>query len=235
MSNVKLSKRQKLIKEKIIPADPGKQYDINEALELLQKCPPLKFVESVDISINLGVDPRKSDQMVRGAVVLPNGTGQKIRVAVFADGEQAKAAVDAGADLVGFEDLAEKIKQGELNFDVLIATPDAMRFVGQLGQILGPRGLMPNPKVGTVTADVANAIKNAKTGQVQYRMDKNGVVHCTIGKINFSVQALRENLIALLADVKKMKPSTSKGVYIKKIVLSSTMSPGLIIDQATLA
>ena len=232
MSKPKLSKRQKLIQEKIVF---GKQYSVAEAVQLLQACPPLKFVESIDVSVNLGVDPRKSDQMVRGSVMLPNGTGRKVRVAVFAEGAQAEAAITAGADLVGFEDLAEKIKQGEFNFDVLIATPDSMRVIGQLGQILGPRGLMPNPKVGTVTADVANAVKNAKAGQVQYRMDKNGVVHCGIGKSNFAVQALQENLAAFLADLKKVKPSSAKGVYLKKIVLSSTMGPGLTLDQTTFA
>jgi len=227
----KLSKRQKAIREKIIV---GKQYEVVEALEFLKSCPPAKFVESVDVSINLGIDARKSEQTVRGAVVLPHGTGRKVRVAVFAQGEFADAAQQAGADLIGFEDLAENIKKGMMDFDVLIATPNAMKLVGQLGQILGPRGLMPNPKVGTVTNDVAMAVKNAKTGQVAYRADKGGVVHCTIGKVNFTTPALKENLEALIADLKKMKPANSKGIYLRKITLSSTMGPGLVIDRAKL-
>lgn len=227
----RISKRQKAINEKVVL---GKQYPILEAIELLKSLPPRKFNESVDVSVNLGIDPSKSDQTVRGAVVLPHGTGRKVRVAVFADGNNAEIAKKAGAEIVGFEDLSEKIKQGVIDFDVLIATPDAMRIVGQLGQILGPRGLMPNPKVGTVTTDVALAIKNAKGGQVNYRADKGGVIHGSVGKIDFTKEALRENLIAFLNDLKKAKPSSSKGVYIKKVVLSSTMGPGLVIDQASL-
>jgi len=227
----KLSKRQKVIQEKLTL---GKQYDVIEAFDLLKKCPPAKFIEAVDVSINLGIDVRKSEQTVRGAVVLPHGTGRKVRVAVFAQGDLADAAKQAGADIIGFEDLAENIKKGVMDFDMLIATPAAMKLVGQLGQILGPRGLMPNPKVGTVTNDVALAVKNAKAGQVAYRADKGGVVHCTIGKINFTTQALKENLEVLIADLKKMKPSSSKGIYLKKIVVSSTMGPGLVIDRAKL-
>lgn len=227
----KLSKRQKLIKEKVIF---GKVHTADEALQLLKDLPPLKFVESIDVSVNLGVDARKSDQMVRGSVVLPHGTGRTVRVAVFATGEHAEKATLAGADMVGFEDLAEKIKQGFLEFDVLIATPDAMRIVGQLGQILGPRGLMPNPKVGTVTTDIVNAVKNAKGGQVQYRMDKGGVIHCTVGKLNFKVEALKENLQTLISDLQKVKPNSVKGVYLKKVILSSTMGPGLAIDLASI-
>jgi large subunit ribosomal protein L1 len=227
----KISKRQKLIREKFVF---GKQYKIQEALQILQSAPPLKFIESVDVAVNLGVDPRKSEQTVRGSVILPHGTGRKVRVAVFAEGALAEAATKAGADVVGFTDLAEKIKQGNFEFDLLIATPDSMKIVGQLGQILGPRGLMPNPKVGTVTADVATAVKNAKGGQIQYRMDKAGVVHGTIGKINFSAESLKENLEAFIVDLKRMKPSSVKKVYLKKIVLSSTMGPGLIVDLASL-
>jgi large subunit ribosomal protein L1 len=228
----KLTKRQKLIREQIAF---GKTYSIDEACALLQSFPPLKFVESVDVAVNLGVDAKKSEQNVRGAVVLPHGTGKSVKVAVFAQGAQVEAAKANGADIVGFEDLAEQIKKGEINFEVLIATPDAMRLVGQLGQILGPRGLMPNPKVGTVTADVAGAVKNAKSGQVRYRTDKGGVVHCVIGKLNFAAAALKENLEALLADVKRLKPSTAKGVYFKQIVVSSTMGPGLIVDITSLS
>lgn len=227
----RITKRRKIINEKV---SAGKQYAIIEALEVIKSLPQLKFNESIDVSVNLGIDPSKSDQTVRGAVVLPHGTGRKVRVGVFADGNNAEIAKTAGAEVVGFEDLAEKIKQGVMDFDVLIATPDAMRLVGQLGQILGPRGLMPNPKTGTVTADVATAVKNAKGGQVSYRADKGGVVHCVIGKINFAAEALRDNLVTLLQDLKKMKPSSSKGIYIKKIVLSSTMGPGLVIDQASI-
>ncbi len=227
----RITKRRKIINEKVIF---GKQYSLVEALELLKSLPPLKFVEGVDVSVNLGVDTKKSDQTVRGAVVLPHGTGRKVRVGVFAQGEHAEAAKTAGADVIGFEDLAEKIKQGIIEFDILIATPDAMRVVGQLGQILGPRGLMPNPKIGTVTADVAGAVKNAKGGQVSYRADKGGVVHCTIGKVNFVIDALKENLVILLNDLNKNKPSGAKGIYIKKIVLSSTMGPGLAVDQSTI-
>ena len=227
----RITKRHKVINEKVTL---GKKYLLVEALELLKSLPPLKFNESIDVSVNLGVDTSKSDQTVRGAVVLPHGTGRKVRVGVFAQGDHAKAATAAGAEVVGFEDLAEKIKGGVIDFDVLIATPDAMRVVGQLGQILGPRGLMPNPKVGTVTADVATAVKNAKGGQVSYRADKGGVVHCVIGKINFTTEALRDNLNVLLNDLKRVKPNSSKGIYIKKVSLSSTMGPGLDIDQASI-
>jgi len=195
----------------------------------------VKFRETVEVAVNLGVDPRKSDQMVRGSTVLPNGTGKSTRVAVFAQGEQAEAAQSAGADVVGFEDLAERIQGGELDFDVVIASPDAMRVVGRLGQILGPRGLMPNPKVGTVTQDVAQAVKNAKAGQVRYRTDKNGIIHAPIGKIDFDANALRENLQALINDLTKAKPSTSKGMYMKRITVASTMGPGLKVDKASLS
>ena len=228
----KLTKRAKVISEKI---QPGKSYSAEEAFEILKSVSAVKFVEAVDVAVILGVDPRKSDQAVRGATVLPNGTGKSARVAVFAQGANADAAREAGADIIGMDDLAAQVKAGELNFDVVIATPDAMRVVGQLGQILGPRGLMPNPKVGTVTADVATAVKNAKAGQVRYRTDKKGIIHCTIGKVTFQSSALRENLEALLADLKKAKPSTSKGVYLKKITVSSTMGPGLTLDQGSLA
>lgn len=228
----KLSKRQKLIREKAVF---GKVYPISAALELLKSLPPLKFIESIEVCVNLGIDTRKSEQTVRGAVTLPHGTGRTVRVAVLTQGDNADKAKNAGADIVGFEDLAEKIKQGVMDFDVLIATPDAMKIVGQLGQILGPRGLMPNPKVGTVTNDVATAINNAKGGQVRYRADKGGVVHCAIGKINFTETALKENLEMLIADLKRSKPSSSKGVYLKKIVISSTMGPGLILDQSTIS
>jgi large subunit ribosomal protein L1 len=228
----KLTKRQKLINEKV---QPGKVYGIDEAFELLKTVATAKFVESVDVAVILGVDPRKSDQAVRGATVLPHGTGKSARVAVFAQGANADAARAAGADIVGMDDLAAQVKAGELNFDVVIATPDAMRVVGQLGQILGPRGLMPNPKVGTVTADVATAVNNAKAGQVRYRTDKKGIIHCTIGKVSFEPNALKENLEALLSDLKKAKPSTSKGVYLKKITVSTTMGPGLSLDQGSLA
>ncbi len=227
----KLTKRMKMIREKV---DPVKSYDVDEALQLLKELSTVKFKESVDVSVNLGVDPRKSDQVVRGSTVLPHGTGQSVRVAVFTQGANAEAAKEAGADIVGMEDLAEEVKKGNLDFDVVIATPDAMRVVGQLGQILGPRGLMPNPKVGTVTTDVATAVKNAKSGQVRYRTDKAGIIHCTIGKVDFDVNALRENLEALLADLKKAKPAASKGVYMKKVALSTTMGPGLTVDKASL-
>ncbi len=227
----KLSKRQQAIQAKV---QLGKQYAVMDALALLKECATAKFKECVDVAINLGIDASKSDQSVRGATVLPHGTGQVVRVAVFAQGPQAQAAKDAGADVVGFEDLAETVKKGEMNFDVVVATPDAMRIVGQLGQILGPRGLMPNPKVGTVTMDVVNAVKNAKAGQVRYRTDKNGIVQCTIGKADFSAEALKQNLEALLVDVKKLKPSTAKGTYLKKVTLSSTMGPGLVVDVASL-
>lgn len=228
----KISKRLALIKEKIVA---GKLYPVEEALTLLKEVSKVKFNESIDVAINLGVDPRKSDQVVRGATLLPNGTGKDVRVAVFAQGADADAAKSAGADIVGFEDLAESVKAGNLDFDVVIATPDVMRVVGQLGQILGPRGLMPNPKVGTVSADVTTAVKNAKAGQVRYRTDKNGIVHCAIGKVEFDVNNLKQNLEALLGDIKKAKPANVKGAYIKKVALSSTMGPGLSIDLASLA
>jgi large subunit ribosomal protein L1 len=227
-----LTKRQKEIRAKV---DALKAYAADDAFALLSSLSKVKFVESVDVAVNLGVDPRKSDQAVRGATVLPNGTGKSVRVAVFAQGDNAEAAKAAGAEIVGMEDLAAQIKAGELNFDVVIASPDAMRVVGQLGQILGPRGLMPNPKTGTVTPDVATAVKNAKAGQVRYRTDKKGIIHCTIGKVSFAPQALRENLEALLSDLKKAKPSSSKGVYIKKVTVSSTMGPGIAVDQNSLA
>lgn len=223
----KLSKRLKLIKEKL---SLNKAYTVLEAITLLKEISTVKFNESVDVSINLGIDPRKSDQTVRGAVVLPNGIGRTTRVAVFAQAANADAAKAAGADIIGFEDLAETIKSGKLDFDVLIATPDAMRFVGQLGQILGPRGLMPNPKLGTVTTDVTRAVNNAKSGQVQYRADKGGIVHCTIGKLNFEVGQLQQNLETLLSAIKKAKPSTAKGVFLKRLHLSTTMGPGLLIS-----
>lgn len=225
------SKRMKQLAEKI---DRNQVYAIDEALSLLKDTSKVKFTESVDVSVNLGVDPRKSDQVVRGATVLPHGTGKSVRVAVFTQGENADKAKAAGADIVGMEDLAEQVKKGEMNFDVVIASPDAMRVVGQLGQILGPKGLMPNPKVGTVAADVETAVKNAKAGQVQFRTDKAGIIHCTIGKMNFEPNALKENLLALLADLAKAKPSSSKGVYMKKVTVSSTMGPGLNVDQASL-
>jgi large subunit ribosomal protein L1 len=228
----KLSKREKVFREKI---DSNKSYSLEEALDLLKTVPPAKFNKSVDVAVNLGVDPRKSDQAVRGSTVLPNGTGKSVRVAVFAQGANADAAKEAGADIVGFEDLAESVKKGEMNFDVVIASPDAMRVVGQLGQILGPRGLMPNPKVGTVTPDVAGAVKNAKAGQVRYRTDKAGIIHCTIGKISFESASLRENLEALIADLRKAKPSSAKGTYFKKITVSSTMGPGIAVDKASVA
>ena len=225
-----LSKRKKLAREKV---DREKAYAIEEALSLVKELATAKFPESVDVSVNLGVDPRKSDQVVRGSTVLPNGTGKTVRVAVFAQGENADKAKAAGADIVGFEDLAETVKNGELNFDVVIATPDAMRVVGKLGQILGPRGLMPNPKVGTVTADVEAAVKNAKAGQVRYRTDKAGIIHCPIGRADFEVPALKENLDALLADLKKAKPASSKGAYVKKVTVSSTMGPGVSVDRTS--
>lgn len=225
-----VSKRMKAIREKLIP---GKTYSVNDAFELLKSMPLAKFRESIDVSINLGIDPRKSDQAVRGSVVLPKGTGREIRVAVFTTAGHADAALKAGADLVGLEDLAEKVKAGEMNFDVVVATPDAMRIVGQLGQVLGPRGLMPNPKDGTVTADIASAVRNAKAGQVRYRTDKAGVVHCLIGKIDFEVNDLVSNLQSILAALKKAKPSSAKGVYFKKVTVSSTMGPGLSIDVSS--
>jgi large subunit ribosomal protein L1 len=225
-----ISKRKKSARDKV---DANTIYAIDDALGLIKELATAKFPESIDVSVNLGVDPRKSDQVVRGSTVLPNGTGKTVRVAVFAQGDNAEKAKKAGADIVGFEDLAEKIKGGEMNFDVVIATPDAMRVVGTLGQILGPRGLMPNPKVGTVTADVETAVKNAKAGQVRYRTDKAGIIHCPIGRADFEVPALKENLMALLADLRKAKPASAKGLYLKKLTLSSTMGPGVSVDQAT--
>ncbi|MCW8903230.1 MULTISPECIES: 50S ribosomal protein L1 [Sedimenticola] len=227
----KLSKRARAIKEKV---EAGKQYGILDAVQLLKELSTVKFGEAVDVSVNLGVDPRKSDQNVRGSTVLPNGTGKVVRVAVFAQGANADAAKEAGADVVGFDDLAADVKAGKMDFDVVIATPDAMRVVGQLGQILGPRGLMPNPKVGTVTPNVAEAVQNAKAGQVRYRTDKGGIVHCTIGKVSFDPAAVKQNLEALLADLKKIKPSAAKGIYMKKITISSTMGPGLQVDLSSL-
>lgn len=224
----KLSKKAKAIKAKV---SATQQYSIAEAVGLLKEFANSKFDESIDVSVNLGVDPRKSDQNVRGASVLPNGTGKTVRVAVFTQGPNADAAKEAGADVVGMDDLAEQVKRGEMDFDVVIASPDAMRVVGQLGQILGPRGLMPNPKVGTVTPDVATAVKNAKSGQVRYRTDKAGIIHCSIGKVSFDENAIKQNLEFLVADLKKAKPTAAKGVYLKKISLSSTMGPGLWIDQ----
>lgn len=226
------TKRARAIREKIVS---GKYYGFEEAVALLKDVATVKFKESVDVAINLGVDPRKSDQTVRGATVMPHGTGKNVRVAVFAQGANAAAAEEAGADIVGMEDLAAQVKEGQMNFDVVIASPDAMRIVGQLGQILGPRGLMPNPKVGTVTSDVAGAVKNAKAGQVRYRTDKKGIIHTTIGKIDFPSLALKENLEALLGDLKKAKPATSKGVYLKKVTVSSTMGPGIPVDQSSLS
>jgi large subunit ribosomal protein L1 len=227
----KLSKRQRAIKEKI---EPGKQYSLDEAVNLLKECATAKFSESIEVAVNLGIDAKKSDQAVRGATNLPHGTGRDVRVAVFTSGDNADKASAAGADLVGMEDLAEKVKAGEMDFDVVIASPDAMRVVGQLGQVLGPRGLMPNPKTGTVTPDVETAVKNAKAGQMQYRTDKNGIIHGGIGKIDFELNAIKENLEAVLADLKKAKPSAAKGIYMKKVTLSTTMGPGLAIDQSSL-
>ena len=224
------TKRRQAAAEKV---DREKAYEVNDALGLVKELATAKFKESIDIAVNLGVDPRKSDQVVRGSTVLPNGTGKTVRVAVFAQGENADKATAAGADVVGFDDLAETVKSGEMNFDVVIATPDAMRVVGQLGQILGPRGLMPNPKVGTVTADVETAVKNAKAGQVRYRTDKAGIIHCAIGRADFEVDALKENLEALLADLKKAKPSSAKGSYFKKMTVSSTMGPSVAVDRAS--
>jgi len=226
----KLSKAKKKTQERV---QHGKVYAADEALQLVKELATAKFVESVDVAVNLGVDPKKSDQVVRGSTVLPNGTGKTVRVAVFAQGANAEAAKAAGADVVGMEDLAERIQAGDLNFDVVIASPDAMRVVGKLGQILGPRGLMPNPKVGTVSPDVAGAVKNARAGQVRYKTDRAGTVHCQIGKVSFEVAALKQNLAALLADLSKAKPASAKGVYMQKVSVSSTMGPGLIVDQAT--
>ena len=223
----KLTKRQKAIAAAI---EANKVYTLEEAVAVLAGLPAAKFKESLDVAVNLGVDPRKSDQVVRGATTLPAGTGKTVRVAVFAQGAAAEAAKAEGADIVGFDDLAESIQQGNLDFDVVIAAPDAMRVVGKLGTILGPRGLMPNPKVGTVTPDVAGAVKNAKSGQARYRVDKAGIIHAAIGQVGFSAEAVRSNVEALVADLKKLKPATSKGVYIQKITLSSTMGPGLVVD-----
>lgn len=228
---LRLSKRMKAIQQMI---SPGKLYSPRDAFDLLKKMPKTKFIESVDLAINLGVDPRKPDQAVRGSVVLPNGTGRNIRVAAFVSSAYVDIAKAAGADLVGLEDLAERVKNGKIEFDMVLAMPDAMRVVGQLGQILGPRGLMPNPKDGTVTTDIANAVKNAKIGQVRYRTDKAGIVHCPIGRINFSVNDLNENLEAIFGVLKKAKPITAKGIYFKKMTLSTTMGPGLPIDISSL-
>ena len=227
----KLSKRQRVIREKV---EAGKQYSMTDAIALLKELSTVKFAETVDVAVNLGIDPRKSDQSVRGATTLPNGTGKDVRVAVFTQGESAEAAKAAGADIVGMEDLAEQVKGGNLDFDVVIADPAAMRVVGALGQILGPRGLMPNPKTGTVTPDVATAVKNAKAGQVRYRADKAGIVHGGIGRVNFEESALKENLEALILDLKKSKPASAKGIYLKKVTLSTTMGPGIILDQSSL-
>jgi large subunit ribosomal protein L1 len=226
-----VAKRTKTWKSKIVP---GKAYPIDEALGLVKEFAKAKFNEAVDVAVNLGIDATKSDQQVRGSTVMPNGIGKTVRVAVFTSGKNQDAARAAGADIVGLEDLAEKVKAGEINFDVVVASPDAMRVVGQLGQILGPRGLMPNPKVGTVTPDVATAVKNAKSGQVRYRVDKAGIVHCTIGKAGFEPTQLRENLQALMADLQRAKPASSKGIYLKRVTLSSTMGPGVIVDQSSL-
>lgn len=227
----KHTKRQKLSAEKV---QPEKVYSLTEALKLVKACATAKFKESVDVAINLGVDSRKSDQVVRGATILPHGTGRSVRVAVFAQGDKADKAKEAGADIVGMDDLAEQIQSGNIDFDIVIATPEIMRVVGKLGQILGPRGLMPNPKDGTVTADVVTAVKNAKRGQVRYRTDKNGIIHCAIGKVDFEEKALEENLLALLADVKRAKPSTAKGTYLKKLTLSSTMGPVVVVNRTTI-
>jgi large subunit ribosomal protein L1 len=228
----RLSKRVKSIRESFVA---GKAYPVEEALAILKKTSKVKFTESVDVAIRLGVDPRKSEQNVRGSTVLPNGTGKHVRVAVFAQSENAEKAKAAGADVVGMDDLHDRMKEGDLNFDVVIATPDAMRVVGKLGQLLGPRGLMPNPKVGTVSTDVETAVRNAKAGQVRYRTDKAGIVHSTIGKASFEVDALKGNLDALLKDLVKLKPSSAKGIYLQKIALSTTMGPGIVVDQTSLS
>jgi len=225
------SKRMKAIREQV---DRGSLHDVSEALALLKSLSSVRFSESVEVSVNLGVDPRKSDQVVRGSTIMPNGLGKESRVAVFAQGAAADAAREAGADIVGMDDLAEQVQAGNLDFDVVIAAPDAMRVVGKLGRILGPRGLMPNPKVGTVTPDVAGAVRNAKAGQVQYRTDRAGIIHCSIGKVGFEVEALKQNLDALLGDLNRAKPGTSKGVYMRKVTLSTTMGPGIGVDKATL-
>lgn len=226
------SKRMNAVRELV---ERGKAYDIDEAIQLLKSCSKVKFNESVDVAIRLGVDPRKSDQGVRGSTVLPNGTGKTVRVAVFTQGDNADKAKEAGADVVGMDDLHDQIKEGDLDFDVVIATPDAMKVVGKLGQVLGPRGLMPNPKVGTVTQDVETAVRNAKAGQVRFRNDKAGIIHSTIGKADFEADALKGNLVALLTDIVKLKPASSKGVYLKKIALSTTMGPGIMVDRASLS
>jgi large subunit ribosomal protein L1 len=227
-----VAKRSKAWKAKLLP---GKTYALDEALKLVKEFATAKFAESIDAAVNLGIDASKSDQQVRGSTVLPHGTGKTVRVAVFTGGKNQDIARAAGADIVGLEDLAEKVKAGEMNFDVVIASPDAMRVVGQLGQILGPRGLMPNPKVGTVTPDVATAIRNAKAGQVRYRVDKAGIVHCSIGKANFEINALKENLQALISDLQRAKPAAAKGIYLKRVTVSSTMGPGIAVDQASLS
>ena len=226
----KISKRLAALKKKV---DGNKLYPVDEAIAMVKEGATAKFNESIDVSVNLGIDARKSDQLVRGSVVLPKGTGKIVRVAVFAQGAAVQAAQDAGADIVGFEDLAEQVKKGVINFDIVIASPDAMRIVGQLGQILGPRGLMPNPKVGTVTPDVAGAVKNAKAGQIQYRTDKAGIIHCTIGRASFDLLDLKENLTALIEALQKAKPASSKGAYFRKMAVSSTMGIGVRVDQST--
>jgi large subunit ribosomal protein L1 len=227
----KLTKAQKAAEGKV---QPGKAYPAEEALKLVKELAHSKFSESIDVAINLGIDPSKSDQVVRGSTVLPNGSGKKVRVAVFTQGANAEAAKAAGADAVGMDDLAERMQGGELDFNVVIASPDAMRVVGKLGQLLGPRGLMPNPKVGTVSPDVANAVRNAKAGQVRYRADKGGTVHCVIGNVKFEVDALKQNLVALVADLQKAKPASAKGVYLQRVSVSSTMGPGVLVDHSTL-
>jgi len=225
----KLSKRVKAVREQV---EPGKVYPIDDALALLKELSKLKFTESVDVAVRLGVDPKKSDQNVRGSTVLPNGTGKTVRVAVFTQGDNVEKALEAGADVVGMDDLHDQMKGGDIAFDVVIASPDAMRVVGKLGQLLGPRGLMPNPKVGTVAPDVAAAVKNAKAGQIRFRTDKGGIIHSTIGKADFEVDALRENLAALLNDLLKLKPASAKGQYLKKVAISTTMGPGLVVDHS---
>jgi large subunit ribosomal protein L1 len=230
-----MARRSKRVRDLREQTEPLELEAIDDALSRVKQLASAKFDEAVDVSVNLGVDPRKSDQVVRGSTVLPNGTGKSVRVAVFAQGAAADAATEAGADIVGMDDLADQVKGGDMPFDIVIAAPDAMRVVGQLGKILGPRGMMPNPKVGTVTPDVAGAVKNAKAGQVQYRTDKAGIIHCTIGKASFDVNALKENLEALVTDLEKAKPSAAKGVYLKKITVSSTMGPGLTVDKASLS
>ena len=227
-----VSKAQKAVAGKV---QPGKAYAADEALKIVKECAQAKFAESVDVAINLGIDASQSDQVVRGATVLPNGSGKKVRVAVFTQGANAEAATKAGADAVGMDDLAARMQGGELDFNVVIASPDAMRVVGKLGQLLGPRGLMPNPKVGTVSADVAGAVRNAKAGQVRYRADKGGTVHCVIGNVSFEIDALKQNLMALVADLQKAKPASAKGVYLQRVSVSSTMGPGVLVDSATLA